>query len=285
MSLILSHSGASDYQHCGEKFRLTRIMRVPQNTSWSLVGGSAVHTATERRDRLNFGDSSIGSLDFNDILDEEIEKRLESNPDFPKEEWHRAGRVSKENPNKEDEQFWRKNGPLYVANYNAWRNNSPWQIHVGPDGEPCIEIGFECEIAGIPVRGYIDRVEEHVNTGVLAVDDIKTGANTPKSEAQLVLYAIALEKAGFPKIEYGFYSMLRQGSSTPPKVLSPMRKGVEYTFGQVAKAVEQEVFLPSIGPLCGSCGVKEWCWGVGGEKAAEVLPFVSGNDRNREEVA
>lgn len=47
----LSYSGFSTLLDCGEKFRLTRIDQVEEEPAWYLIGGSAVHAATELYDR------------------------------------------------------------------------------------------------------------------------------------------------------------------------------------------------------------------------------------------
>ena len=37
----------------------------------------------------------------------------------------RAGRATKENPNKEDGNWWNINGSVWVDNYIKWRQNNP----------------------------------------------------------------------------------------------------------------------------------------------------------------
>lgn len=43
----LSYSQMETLLSCGEKYRLTKIVQVPEQPAWYLIGGSAVHTATE----------------------------------------------------------------------------------------------------------------------------------------------------------------------------------------------------------------------------------------------
>lgn len=47
----LSPSQISGLLTCGEKFRLERLLRVPQRPMWAGIGGSVVHKLTEEMDR------------------------------------------------------------------------------------------------------------------------------------------------------------------------------------------------------------------------------------------
>lgn len=47
----MSFSQASSLLSCGEQYRLTRILGVPDPSGWALVGGKATHRATELYDR------------------------------------------------------------------------------------------------------------------------------------------------------------------------------------------------------------------------------------------
>lgn len=46
----LSYSQMETLLSCGEKYRLTKIVQVPEQPAWYLIGGSAVHQATEAYD-------------------------------------------------------------------------------------------------------------------------------------------------------------------------------------------------------------------------------------------
>jgi putative RecB family exonuclease len=47
----ISYSQYETYLSCGEKYRLSRIVKVPEQPAWYLIGGSAVHEATEAYDK------------------------------------------------------------------------------------------------------------------------------------------------------------------------------------------------------------------------------------------
>lgn len=49
--LYLSPSQVSSLVTCGEQFRLTRQVKVPERPMWAGIGGSTVHRVTEILDR------------------------------------------------------------------------------------------------------------------------------------------------------------------------------------------------------------------------------------------
>lgn len=50
----VSYSALTTYLDCGWKYYLTRIEQVVEQPTWYLVGGSAVHEATELYDKELF---------------------------------------------------------------------------------------------------------------------------------------------------------------------------------------------------------------------------------------
>lgn len=48
--LYLSPSQINSLLTCGEAFRLTRMLKVPERPMWASIGGTAVHRLTEIRD-------------------------------------------------------------------------------------------------------------------------------------------------------------------------------------------------------------------------------------------
>ena len=50
----VSYSALTTYLDCGWKYYLTRVEKVIEQPTWYLVGGSAVHTATEMYDKELF---------------------------------------------------------------------------------------------------------------------------------------------------------------------------------------------------------------------------------------
>lgn len=51
-----SYSQFTTWLSCGKQFQLARVVKVPETPAWYLVGGSAVHSATEVFDRERFAE-------------------------------------------------------------------------------------------------------------------------------------------------------------------------------------------------------------------------------------
>lgn len=54
----LSPSSINTLLTCGEQFRLSRVVRVPQRPMWAGIGGSVVHKLTEELDREHFAEKN-----------------------------------------------------------------------------------------------------------------------------------------------------------------------------------------------------------------------------------
>ena len=263
----LSYSQVGSMLHCGEQWRLSRGLHLPENPAWALVGGSAVHKASEFIDWDQETDPTQAFINaFDDCIMAEIEKAPVEfkNPDG----WRASGRASKAWPNKEDESWWRANGPLFVGNWINWRRNSPLEIWRDDDGKLAVELEATVEIAGMPVKVFIDRVM--TGPSGLVVVDLKSG-RPPKDGMQLAIYAHALNQVYGMDVQWGQYWMAREGASTVSYPTSewPMER-LAYVFGSVRKMQEQNIFIPNLSPMCVSCGVRRYCKAFGGELADTV---------------
>jgi putative RecB family exonuclease len=257
----LSHSSLEDVRSCSMKYKLRKVDRVPSRTGWSLIGGNAVHEVTAKLDERDFGKPvESADLDFTATFDRLIAKGLEENPEFPKADWYCAGRRSAANPNKEDEKWWRENGPLMVDRWVNFKRVTPWNIWLTPQAEPAIELELQAEYGGVPVKGYLDRIME-LPDGSLCVLDIKTGSTEPKSNGQLGQYADMTAKLLGEEYRprWGCYWMARTGSLTPPVDLAPLAKGLDHDYRTAARIIALDLFLTSPSNLCGSCSVNAHC--------------------------
>ena len=74
------HSSYSQIQsmlHCGESWRLSRGLHLPESPAWALVGGSAVHKASEFIDWEQETDpNSAFANAFDDCITAEIDLSL-----------------------------------------------------------------------------------------------------------------------------------------------------------------------------------------------------------------
>jgi hypothetical protein len=169
-----------------------------------------------------------------------------------------AGRSTKLNPGREDAAWWNTNGSVWVDNYIKWRKNNPsWKIWTTPQGVRAIELELNPEIAGVPVKMFIDRIFE-VN-GQLVIVDLKTSARRPTSDLQLGFYKVGVEMMLGVEVNLGNYWMSRESGTGEMIDLSRYTQDtLEYFVDGFDKARKAGIFLPNL-QSCNICGVKQHC--------------------------
>ena len=170
-----------------------------------------------------------------------------------------GGRATKQNPNKEDADFWARTGPEWVKGYIEWRrHNTNWKIWKGTDGKvPAIELGLTPNFAGVPVKMVIDRVFEV--DGELVVVDLKTSQQTPSSSLQLGFYRAGIKQVLGVDVKWGAYWMARQSGTTPLIDLTTYTDDkIDYLVAGFDKARQNGIFLPNLNN-CNRCGLTEHC--------------------------
>jgi putative RecB family exonuclease len=254
----VSHSAMTTWLNCGWNYYLSRVQNVAENPSYWLVGGKSVHTCTEIYDLGDY----IGDFNPQEVFLNQWNKEYElSNNGMP---FRAGGRATKAYPNKEDASWWLAEGPKMVDFWVQWREASGYQPFIMPDGRPAVETELLDEIKGVKVRGYLDRLMVSPE-GELTVIDIKSSSKPPSSNAQLGIYATLVDKIFGIRPTKGAYWMSRTGELTEPVDLS------HYTESKLGahlngfkKAVENNIFLPNPGFMCGTCSVNKACYAVNG---------------------
>ena len=266
----VSHSALNSWLSCGWQFYLSRIQRVPEAPSYWLAGGKAVHESTELYDRLYYGTDK--SFDPTKAFTEAWERNYKESDNGM--EWRAGGRATKAYPNKEDAQWWLNSGPKMVDFWTQFRQDSGYTMWLTPEGEPAIETELNQEVGGVPIKAYLDRLMV-APTGELVIVDIKTSSKEPVSLTQLGIYAILVEKTFGVRPSLGSYFMARTGELTQPQSLD---RYTEARLGSWAKgfelAMENKIFIPSVGFMCGSCSVNNACYAVGG-KDSHLYPEIT----------
>lgn len=289
----LSHSQASALigESCPAQYWFERVLGKPSVPGWAALGGSALHTASEDWDHavlqgLVEVDSAALHAMFGKRFDEQIAETEKYTP-YPKDEWHRSGRqgvnmTASGGPNKKDEAWWRQWGPQMLAAYAAWRLTSSWEIAaIETDvSDPAqgaamwgIEVPFECELGGVPVRGYIDRVFHQVIDGedVYLVVDLKSGKE-PDTTAQLGTYRAGLVKQYGIDPRYGSYWLGGTGGSTSFADLQaqwPVER-VEKRFAAARRRQLAGEFDCAGCWICKQGGIRDYVASSGGSKAHTV---------------
>ena len=200
----------------------------------------------------------------------ETEGKAGSNP----VDWRVGGRATKASPDKEDKAWWDIAGKEMFFNFiSAW-TESGFEIWVSPQGVPGIEIEFNNSFGDVPIKAFADAVATRGNE--LTVIDFKTGAYMPESAMQLGLYASAMEMQFGIRPTKGYYYDARNAQFIEATGLDRWTIPVfNELFAQFEKGLKAEIFLPNIGMSCGTCGVKEYCYAVGGQLAPIFDPIAN----------
>jgi len=203
----------------------------------------------------------------------EVEKKSGTNP----QEWRKGGMATKANPDKENGVWWDENGKKMFFDFiNVWQE-SHFEIWQTPQGIPGIEIEFNNMFGEVPIKAFADLIAV-TPAGELAVVDFKTGKATPDSSMQLGLYASCMEMTFGIRPTVGYYYSARKGYFD--KVTGLDRWTIPLfteMFAQFERGLQAEIFLPNIGMSCSTCGVKDYCYVVGGQLAQIYDPLAEIN--------
>ena len=203
---------------------------------------------------------TIWEESFNEAI-ADIETRTGTNPT----DWRVGGRATVKNPDKENKAWWDENGLKMFQEFVAVWHESHIKIWESPEGLPGIELGFNQYFGNVLIKGFADLVGV-LPSGELIVVDFKTGSRTPDSAMQLGLYAGLMELQFGVRPTRGYFDSARSAKFEEVEGLHRWTVPVfTELFAQFARGLEAEIFLPNVGMSCGTCGVKDYCYAVGGE--------------------
>lgn len=242
-----SHSQYKTYKDCPYQYYLKYVHldengeKVWQRPAAWLTQGLGVHEAAEEFEKSG---RTMSTEDVQDVFRESYVKHTnrfcEETPNF--DFWFASG------PYKGEADIERRFGlgleqaARYVDYYTEAHPEEV--IWITPEGEPAIELGFDIDLDGVRVKGFIDQVVKHPVQGV-HVRDIKSG-NTPGDDFQLAVYAVALNQIYGTEITTGDYWMGRQGKPTKDVYNLGFwtREKVAEEFRKVDEGIRAEKFDP-----------------------------------------
>lgn len=206
-------------------------------------------------------DVPISEVNISDLFHQHWTKQKVSQINATGQEqalWRAGGRATKENPDKENENWWLKSGTEMVTRWTQFRDTSGWKLWVTPEGIPAIELAMTVDLDGVKIKMALDRLMV-TPEGELAVLDLKTGRNAPKSDFQLGMYAVGMEKTFGIRPSVGAYWMARDGVTSSLVDLS------KWTIERVTEIVtmfdtarKQGLFIPNF-DHCKMCSITEQC--------------------------
>jgi putative RecB family exonuclease len=258
-----SHSQVETLLRCGKSYELSRLLNAPkQPTVWS-PAGTALH---EVADLIARGDAGDIYTTWVRVFDEHVTRQAtetQSDPQF----WRKAGRVTKDKPEKEDVNWWRGEGSRQLIMYKNWLDSSGYKVAKLSDGTLLSEHETTTRFGNIEVRGFCDVVLKAPD-GSHIVMDLKSGTRVPDKLTQLGLYRVALQQ-NHPddrlKINTGCFFMTRKGEPTEPVDLSKYTTDYFTSIFSMAESIrEAKAFVPAPGDACRICDVSDACYTVGG---------------------
>ncbi len=170
-SLTLSKSSLESYERCPLQFKFRYALRVPVLPGPAAAAGTAVHRVIEAVTRYRMAGR--------DVTDDEALAMLEK-------KWGGLASGTRAVPRQK-----RKDAGSWLRTFLAW-DGANRNVPVAAEKE------FRLEIAGVAVKGYIDRVERTPDGGYVVID-YKTGhdgvtGRTIKDDIQMNVYAMAAER-------------------------------------------------------------------------------------------
>lgn len=248
---------------CAMKWWLSKRRGASERPGWSLVGGKALHACIERIE--NVPDPTYNeyvSMLWVECFERAIAEQEAASPDWPRETWHAASR------GKEDESWWRADGPEMVHRYLEWRARwvaQGWQLLTSRAGRIAIEHEFLTFIGGNVVKGYIDSIWVNVERQLTAIIDWKSGSTVPPDYFQQATYAIAAEQIIPAWPVAGAFWDARKGELTGPLVdlaARHPRAEVEMRLSAPRRIDTAGLYIPNVeGGYggCNSCSLKRSC--------------------------
>jgi CRISPR/Cas system-associated exonuclease Cas4 (RecB family) len=236
-----SHSAIASYLRCQKAYELKKL-GVEEVPSWWLLGGSAVHTATEWWDKGEWDEAP--EMAFYKAFQDEIVKAEQTHPDHS--EWRSAGYGARA----QGYNHWMTQGPKYVKQWadRGWS----WSD---------VELDVSCTLpSGIRIKAYVDRVKVHLS-GYAEIVDLKTGSTRPESDQQLGFYKVLFEEAS-PGVEVSkvYNYMFKDDVAYEMDVSNWTLATVDKMAQEWYNGLESGVFLPNRGRNCGTCGVSQACF-------------------------
>jgi len=244
-----SHSSINSYLYCGKAFELEKIKKFPSPPAWWLLGGSAVHTATEWIDTDDWDGSPEEAFHYAFHL--ECQEARESGWE-DESQWRTAGWGK----NQQGYEHWAQKGPVYVR---QWADRVQTWAHVELDVSTTLPSGIE-------IKGFIDRVSQFGS--LYEIVDLKTGSTRPDSDQQLGVYSVLLKehikktRGLHPDLVTvnAFNYMFKDDEFYEVDVSNWTLDTVDKLAQEWKNGVEASVFLPNRGSKCGRCGVADACY-------------------------
>ncbi len=256
---------------CPEAFRIERLHRkeIPERPGVWTALGVAVHEASlfwEMSDRTE--DLSVA---FETYFDAYIEDAREKQPDLSL--WMVP--PGSKDVEKSIKTYRERGLTRDIPNLKAFCEGTEeepveWEIYKFDDGSKALELEFEIDFDGLVVKGAVDAVHYWPERDVATLTDWKSG-NLEKWDArQLGAYSYALREQYGIEIKHGRYFFTKTNQTSDWFDLTRYDKTyLGDLFRSLDTIVNEGLFLPSPGDVCGICAVKPYCRELGSKQLPE----------------
>ncbi len=239
---VLSHSSIGMYRACPQRWKLRYIDKVPEKPKSFFSFGKSVHAG------LEFLFEKIGEAlpTLDDVLS------------HYKTNWLREGYETGA-----QEKWFYQEGERILRGFYAKHQADFKKVFQ-------VEFKFTIGIDGVPVTGFIDRIDNAVNGG-LAIVDYKTGKAFDKSrvrnDSQMTLYQIACREVFQKPVEsVTLYHLNSLTPLTVPAHSKKMEDDLKTIVIETARGISEQKFDPKPDEK-GHC---QWC------DYAQICPAFSG---------
>ncbi len=241
----LSPSSASAFEQCARRWKFRYLDRLPDPPGVAALAGTFAHKVLEV---LFQHPAAQRTRDRAKVIAREVWPETEADPDYQALGLDdKGGREFR----------WKS----WLAVEGLWKLEDPTLVRVVATEQQVVT-----ELAGVPFRGIVDRLERAPD-GSLEVADYKSG-RAPKARysddrlAQVLLYAAAVEASTGDRPSRARLLYLGQKAITvevTPQATEPVLEGLQSTWLRMQTACAGETFEPRTGPLCGWCPYAALC--------------------------
>ena len=262
----LSYSSYRTYLECPLRWKYLYVERRPETPRGYFTFGRVVHSVLEElvrplvvpsARRRDGGESQTTLRDWSES-GTEAEDRA-ARPVMGSDDllalytrlWTNEGYVSRD-----EEERYRALGRELLLRYRD-------RLELDPPTPVAVEEHLEARWDGLPVHGYIDRIDRTPDGG-LEVVDYKTSRELTSEDAassdQLSVYQVLVEHNYRAPVER--LTLLHLRSLTPlrapprgTRTLEPLHQ----RMGEVADGIREEAYEPTPGPHCARCDFRSIC--------------------------
>lgn len=257
----LSYSSFRTYQECPLRWKFLYVDRLPEAPKGYFSFGRTVHTVLEEllRPLVVPAPRRVSPGESQRTLEEFSPLRGARTPLASREEMlklYAGAWVGEGYDSPEQEAQYRSLGEEILGRY--WE-----QLSEAPPEPVAVEEHLETSWDGVPVHGYLDRLDR-TSGGGLEVVDYKTSRELSRQEAkasdQLSFYQVLVQGNYPDPVERLTLYHLRSLTphSVPPRTPHALGE-LHGTVGEVADGIRQESYEPTPGRHCSRCEFRSIC--------------------------